>query len=268
MPLRRPKRIPLELAPQRRIRLPRYPSHLDPRPSEVSDDSIVGAVARRFAVYALGLSLPAVSASAFAGSAKPATKVVNPFSLKNGGFPIHPIRYGTGQPSRLTEKEARPVIEKIFKRAGLTLKRDVDPKLPGVTVELDGWDAKRKIGFEYVYWNDYEYQQSYVKVSPTGLSYAELKTIDGLASAGKAYVAPINFRRYAYGRNAIWGNKAYAAKQKQIQAAKSPAERLKLESEAQALAKKLVAQGKLMALRKLEADVQQFVRWLRSQGAL
>lgn len=51
-------------------------------------------------------------------------------------------------------------------------------------------------------------------------------------------------------------------------AARAAAERQKLEAEAQALAKKVVAQGKQMALRKLETDMQQFVRWLRSQGAL
>jgi hypothetical protein len=153
--------VPIALEPKSSAKTPAYPSHLDPPPHkdtlQEQKGSVLAAIARQLAVLALGAGVPACSV-AQAGAKKHKKLVTqNPFSAKNGGFPIHPIHFGTGQPSRLSEAEALPVIERVFKQAGVSFQRGIDPKLPKVQVTLDGWNHKHRVGFEFVSWGDYEY---------------------------------------------------------------------------------------------------------------
>ena len=273
------QRLEIALEPQGKARAPRYPGHLDPRPTDVGggDSALVKRVASHLAALSLGLAAPSLvgCASAHAGSGKRATSAKigpNPFGAKLGGFPIHPIHFGTGDPSRLSEKDGRAVVERLLRQAGLKLAANVDPKLPGVKVTLDGWEAKRRVGFEFVAWGDYEYDKKKwrhsSRVNPSALSFVEIERLDELSKLGKAYVAVVNHRRYAYGPFALHFDAAYRAKSKAVQATKDSKSRKKLKAELDALGKKLIAEGKAPALRRLEADVKRFIVWLRAQGVL
>jgi hypothetical protein len=267
------RRVRIEHRPLSRARQPSYPSFEDPRPTDVGarDTSLAARAARHLVTVSLGVALPVGAAHAGSGRvAKPSSTVKeSPFSAKNGGFPIHPIRYGTGQPSRLSETDARAAIERVFRKAGVRLKRDVDPGLKNVVVKLDGWEAKRRIGYEYVHWGDYEYGARWGGTAKaSGLSFVEIKDLDKLAASGKAYVAAINHRRYGYGRYAVYSDKRYRAKSKQLRAAKTPAKRKQLQAELRQLSDQLTKQGKTVAIRRLESDVRRFISWLRGQGAL
>jgi hypothetical protein len=278
----RPKVIPIAHEPVRVAKPPRYPGYVDPRPTDVSGGETASSLARTLLSHAtalsLGVALPSLGAcQAHAGSGASSTSAVkgkgqNPFSAKRGGFPIHPIHFGTGDPARLSEKDARPLIEKLLAQAGLALAKDVDPSLKGISVKLDGWDAKRKVGFEYLDWSDYEFtkKQSHRAVgpSPTGLSFVEIKKLDRLAATGKAYVAAINHRRYAYGPFAHHQDPAYRKKAAEVRKLKDPALRQRGQAELQALGKQLTSQGKAPALRRLERDVKLFIAWLRGQGVI
>lgn len=278
------RRIPIVHQPVRRARAPRYPSHRDPRPTDVGagDASLARTLLSHATALSLGLALPSLgacrTATAHAGSGAAATggvkaKGSNPLSgSKKNGFPIHPIHFGTGDPARLTEKDARPVIEKLLSQAGVALAADVDPGLSGVSVKLDGWDAKRKVGFEYVDWSDYEYTRKQVPHNrgskKAGLSFVEIERLDKLAAAGKAYVAVVNHRRYAYGPFALYQDPAYRRKAAALRKTKDPATRQRLQRELTALGQTITKQGKAPALRRLEHDVKRFIQWLRAQGVI
>ena len=262
----------IEFAPQRRARVPRYPSFRDPRPGDVGggERSLAGRAARQLATVTLGLSLPAGAALAGSGKATAPAGQTNPFALKRSGFPIHPIRYGTGQPSRLSEADARAVISKVLRKAGVRLVKDVDPKLPGVVVNLDGWEAKRRVGFEFVSWSDYEYNSGFRvgRIPRSGLSFAEIKRLAKQSVAGKSYVAVVNQRRYPYGRNAAHTYPPYRATLEKLRKTSDPKQRKRLEAERGRLIAEVMRLGKTMAMRRLEADMREFVAWLRAQGAL
>lgn len=250
----------LEVTPVVAYPEPAYPSYRDPRPSldEPALPSLPRELARAVAAAMIGVSLPLSALGA--GTAPPSA---NPFALATSGFPIHPIRYGTGQPSRLTEEEARPLIRRVLGAAGLKLAEEVDPKLPGIRARLDGWDARKKIGYEFVSWDDYEYAGGHVQTDPAkGLSFDELKKLEALSNARKAHVAVISYRRYPYGRYAPAPDDAgYRALLKQSGQAKDLATQQKLGAELSTL-------GHRLALKALERDLRAYLDWLRSQGAL
>jgi hypothetical protein len=250
----------LEVTPVVSYPEPAYPSHRDPRPDldEPALPSLPRELARAIAAAMIGVSLPLSALGA--GTAPPAA---NPFALATSGFPIHPIRYGTGQPSRLTEEEARPLIRRVLGAAGLKLAEEVDPRLPGIRVRLDGWDAQKKIGYEFVNWDDYEYAGGHVRTDPAkGLSFDELKKLEALSSARKAQVAVISYRRYPYGRNAAAPDDVgYRALLKRSEQAKDPATQQQLRAE-------LAKLGHQLALKALERDLHAYLDWLRAQGAL
>jgi hypothetical protein len=50
----------------------------------------------------------------------------------------------------MNEAEGCALLTKRFVEAGFEIARDVAFEIAGVTVHLDGWDAKRSVGFEYI----------------------------------------------------------------------------------------------------------------------
>jgi hypothetical protein len=50
----------------------------------------------------------------------------------------------------MTESEGCALLAARFVRAGFAIARDVPFEIAGTTVHLDGWDAKERVGFEYI----------------------------------------------------------------------------------------------------------------------
>ncbi len=50
----------------------------------------------------------------------------------------------------LDERRGRAILKERFEAAGLSIAEDVWLEVGGARVELDGWDAARKIGYEFV----------------------------------------------------------------------------------------------------------------------
>jgi len=50
----------------------------------------------------------------------------------------------------LTEAEGRAVLKAAFVTAGYNIVEDFDFEEDGVKVNLDGWDAARRVGYEYL----------------------------------------------------------------------------------------------------------------------
>ncbi len=50
----------------------------------------------------------------------------------------------------MREAEGCAFLAGRFEKAGFEIARDVEFEIAGRCVHLDGWDAKRKVGFEYI----------------------------------------------------------------------------------------------------------------------
>ena len=188
-------------------------------------------------------STPPAVASATPEPVQPA-KLEHPFSWEASQLPIEWHPYGTGKPMRLSEDKARAVIEEVFARAGVQLAKDTGFHRPGVDVELDGYDAQRRIGYEWVTWSDLE--------DPTGfrgkqngknnddfskmISHDEMKGIQSLEEVGKEHVIVVSYQddRFAY---PTWGRPDGGPGPESMES-------------------------------NLRAAVEQYVQWLKAQGAL
>jgi hypothetical protein len=189
----------------------------------------------------------------------PKKAYVNPFTWEASGLPVYRISFGTGQPARLSEKIARPVIEKIFSEAGLKLGSDLPFKREGVEFELDGYDAEKRVGFEFVTW---EVLQRGRGVKNGGgesktLSHEEIKATMTLGQEGKEHIAFISYQDKRFAYHYRFDREA----NERIQKIKDPAERSKAWQ-------KLQTEGAAKVLKRLEDNLKQYLLWLRSQGAL
>jgi len=100
--------------------------------------------------------------------------IENPFVFEQLNLPFVTSTHGLGRYSRLKSEEARETINKIFREAGIALEADYPYKKNGINIKLDGYDAKRKIGYVWIdddnlgagmlreWWN-YGYYYSQVK---------------------------------------------------------------------------------------------------------
>ncbi len=207
----------------------------------------------------------------------------HPFALKKVSRPVKPrpmVMGAVAMPMRLNERDARPVIDRLFAVEGIKVAKDTDPKLEGVTVELDGWDATRRIGYEYAAYGDVDHygNQNLSKYSEKqrkaiearrakALSLPEMKQLEGLSVDKKAYVAVIEHERYEISHSG--GNAAIQAKWKLWRAAKGNAARKKsIREEISKLQAAERLKAKQKVIEKLEKDVRGYIAWLKKQGAL
>ncbi len=50
----------------------------------------------------------------------------------------------------MKEAEGCALLAERFAKAGFAIARDVELAIGGHTVHLDGWDAEKRVGFEYI----------------------------------------------------------------------------------------------------------------------
>lgn len=161
-----------------------------------------------------------------------------PFSWTASGLPVVWTPYGTGAPARLSEEKVRPVVEQMFAQAGVRLRRDVKFTRPGIAVELDGYNPEKRIGYEFVTWQDLEDPEG-LRMDKEGdrsqmLSHDEIQRIMQLELQNKEHVAIISYQdaRFAYqGRSGLTATEADA-------------------------------------MNAVRTNLRKYIAWLRSQGAL
>ena len=76
------------------------------------------------------------------------------FTLAKSGLPHRSSPYGTGLPQRLTEAQARAVIEKVFKEEGYDLRPDYRVRSHNVSFDAQGYDPGKKVGFVFAHWGN------------------------------------------------------------------------------------------------------------------
>ncbi len=130
------------VAPVRRYRVARYPSHRDPDP--LRDPPLPYPFAPRLiaAVAAGGLASGWQACAAAEGEG-------NPLALTQSGLPHQSSPYGTGAPDYLDAEVARQVVRRLMEEAGYQMQADVAYDRDGVSLRLDGYDAEKKVGFVF-----------------------------------------------------------------------------------------------------------------------
>ncbi|MCF6177592.1 MAG: hypothetical protein L3J71_17695 [Victivallaceae bacterium] len=138
----------LEVKPVKRYSSPQYPSYLDPDPSCLPEAYPYPFRHKAMlAAATLGFSGLLQSVSA----AEPAK--TNPFIVSSSGLPYRSSPYGTGRPSRISDENARKLIDKIFKEKGFVLQPNFKYKKGGIEFTASGYDPAKKIGYLYGTWN-------------------------------------------------------------------------------------------------------------------
>ncbi len=153
------KKNTLSVKPLRRYNTPVYPSYLDKNPIEHPDTLPYPFTYKALQVLAAAGILMGTSCSSekTPSSMDSATQnsLVNPFPFENLDIPFIPPMHGTGLPARLKSEQARETIHKVFREEGIKLEENYVYTKNGINVKLDGYNAKRNIGFV---WLDYENQ--------------------------------------------------------------------------------------------------------------
>ena len=149
----------LTVQPIRRYNKPIYPSYQDKNPLEHPDTMPYPFTKKALnALLAAGIlvglpqfmSCDIPSANAANTSYTSQGVLGNPFTFEKMGVPYIPASFGTGLPSRLSESDARGIIEKVFDQEGLDLEKEYIYHKDGVKVKLDGYNAEMKIGYVWV----------------------------------------------------------------------------------------------------------------------
>lgn|GEM_PF-6160964 len=147
----------LRVKPVRRYRAARYPSHLDPDPTMFpvripypASKKLLAAVASAGIAASVSCSNESVSSAPIDPNAK------NPFTATVSGLPHRTSAYGTGVPDYIDADLARRVIERTFRQQGYDLSSDhrIDEK--EIACPIDGYDAKRKIGYVFAGYSNLE----------------------------------------------------------------------------------------------------------------
>lgn len=120
------------------------------------------------------------------------------FSWEKSSLPIEWHPYGTGEPARLSEDAARAAVEQVFSAAGIHLARNVPFRRPGITCELDGYDASKKVGYVFVSWQDLEdpigFRGKGDKDAAKALSHNEIRALLELEKSGQEHVVVISYQ--------------------------------------------------------------------------
>lgn len=158
------------------------------------------------------------------------------FSWEKSALPIEWHPYGTGEPARLSEDAARAAVGQVFAAAGIRLARNVSFRRPGITCELDGYDASNRVGYVFVSWQDLEdpigFRGKGDKDAAKALSHEEIRALMELEKSGQEHVVVISYQDDRFS----WGYSDNKSEQQ--------------------------------ALSKLHQALRSYVAWLRSQRAL
>jgi hypothetical protein len=152
------KQSPLQVRPVRHYRVPRYPSWQDPDP--LKNPGMLPYPFRHRVVKTL-LASGVVSAFLLSETACVGDQVSkyscvrsdtlrNPFPISLSGLPYHTNAFGTGAAERLHDRDARAVLEKVFELQGVNLQRDFVFRRGNISIQVDGFDPDRKIGYVFV----------------------------------------------------------------------------------------------------------------------
>jgi hypothetical protein len=166
------------------------------------------------------------------------------FSWEASHLPIHWTPYGTGAPARLSEQQVRPVVERVLMSAGIRATSKVQFSRPGIEVELDGYDAAKKVGWIFVEWQKLEdpagFRGNMGKANGKDgndfnkmISHAEMRALMELDKQKKEHIIVISYQDSRFATS-------YDSKQPH------PA----------------------TPLAKLENSLRSYIGWLKSQGAL
>ncbi len=83
----------------------------------------------------------------------------------------------------MTEAEGRQILRERFEAAGLTIAEDQPVRIGNATVTLDGWDAAKSIGYEFLTTEAGDREE---------VTQAVLAELDALVAAGKLHVLVID----------------------------------------------------------------------------
>lgn len=97
-----------------------------------------------------GILLSSCTPNEDANTLKSQQVIENPFVFEQLKIPFVTSMQGGGMKSRLKSEKARETINKVFQEAGITLEADYHYKKNGINIKLDGYDAKRKIGYVWI----------------------------------------------------------------------------------------------------------------------
>lgn len=125
---------------------PNYPSFMDPDPTQ-HPSPVDYPYSKKLLSTVLMISM----AYSVQGEEKEAA--ANTFTKEFTGLPYHSSPYGTGRPSRMSEKEAVAVLKKVFKEEGINLKAGGHFKEGGVEFDLSEYDEEKGIGYVWGNWN-------------------------------------------------------------------------------------------------------------------
>lgn len=257
---------PLQVRQVRRYATPRYPSHTDPDPTRLPAP-VPFPFGKKLLAAAASLGLVAGARGVGAEDPAPAAPKANPFTLEHSGLPYETSSFGTGQPGRLSEEQARGVIERIFRDAGYALTKDVRIARGDVSFTADGYDAEKKVGFVWVAgaradsdmivsWRKPEVETP--ATDPARLSLKEAAELEARAVKEREFIALISpyDRRFEYER---W-SEDLAKELQEARQISDPAKRAIAEREIHEKAVRV-------ALTNLERCVREYIEWARSQGA-
>ncbi|MCG5053693.1 MAG: hypothetical protein KA712_12090 [Myxococcales bacterium] len=79
----------------------------------------------------------------------------------------------------MTEAEGCDLLYRVFTARGYEIARNVPVSLEGVSFSADGWDARRRVGFEYL---------THASRDHVDLSAKEREGLEALLEAGKVFV--------------------------------------------------------------------------------
>jgi len=142
---------PLKVQPARRTYQPKYPSYEDKNPL-LYPETRPYPFSQKFIKWASTGGLASImlfSGSELMGQSQ-ADSLYNPFPLKNAQVPYMPVSFGTGMPERIRSEEALQVIRKAFVESGVKLEENVWMDDNGISMYLDGYSDKDKIGFLFL----------------------------------------------------------------------------------------------------------------------
>lgn len=141
----------LEVKPLKKYREPRYPI------AEDFDLTVLRAqpypFSSRFRSWATTLGASSLICSLVSGEQPAAKEKGNPFTVATSGLPFRTSPYGTGQPSYLSQEQAREIIDKIFAEKGFKLQKDFDYRKDDIAFKATGFDAKARVGYVWGDWD-------------------------------------------------------------------------------------------------------------------
>ena len=161
------KKTKPQVKPVSRYSVPKYPSHEDPDPT-LYPKPVPYPFSRELITAVTGLGMASCVGEASATFKPPPEKPKtvapveeatgpvktsvpapdeNPFTLERSGLPHRTSAFGTGQPSRVGEKVARRLIDRVFAEEGVELKPAHAYSTDDVAFEADGYDPKQRLGY-------------------------------------------------------------------------------------------------------------------------